>query len=179
METIRTCIGPPLQDSLSRLLGTQNPDMINEALTLYRSKYSTTGLYENVIYPGVPGMLAALVKQDCTLHLVTSKPVVYASKILEYFSILCRFKGLYGSSLEGGNSEKTELIQEALEDQSIDPSLAIMIGDRKHDIEGARANSVGTIGVTWGFGTKQELITASPRFLVDHPSEIPGVVLSL
>jgi phosphoglycolate phosphatase len=169
-------IGPPLQDSLARLLGSDDPSLIERALLLYRERYGTVGLFENRLYEGIHGMLHTLTARNLTLLIVTSKPTVYASRIADHFGISQIFSAVYGSEPVGPNTEKAELIGRALAGEDLNPAETLMVGDRRHDIEGARAWGIGAIAVSWGFGSREELLSARPEFIADHPREIPPCI---
>ncbi len=177
-EAIRAYIGPPFQKALGELLKTDEEAKIKEALSLYRARYGTTGLYENKLYPGVIEMLATLVAQGFRLYIATSKPTVYAARIIEHFNIQRYFAVVYGSDLDGGKTEKGELLHHLLSQERLDSSETLMVGDRKYDIVGAQANGILSMGVTWGFGSRVELMSASPHFLVDRPGDVPDAIRS-
>ncbi len=163
---LRRFVGPPLQETFSVLLETDDPSLVNEAIRLYRSRYGTVGLFENAVYPGIPEGLAALKEDGHRLWVATSKPRPYAERILEYFGLHDRFEKVYGSGLDGGNTGKPDLIKTLLAGERLAAGGTWMIGDRSHDIVGARANGVGSVAVLWGYGTRDELLAASPDHCV-------------
>ena len=160
-------IGPPLYDSFFSLL--QSPVQSNRAVQLYRDRFATVGLYENQVYEGIPAMLSALQQQGHTLWVCTSKPQVFAQKIVQHFQLAPYFAEVYGSELNGDRAHKTALIAHVLTHAGIPAEAAVMTGDRYYDIEGARHNAVRAIGVTWGFGTTAELETAGADALCTAP----------
>ena len=166
------CIGPPLQESFVKLLQTDDPALPLEALRLFRERFGSVGLFENIPYPAIPATLQTL--QDAGLHLfiATSKPAVYARRIVQHFDLDQYFQVVYGSELNGRFTHKNELIHHILQQEKLDPTSTLMIGDREHDILGAKANDVAAAGVTWGYGSPEELSTAGANTLLLHPAEL-------
>lgn len=171
-DLLRSCVGPPLYDSFAELLETQDPATIAEAIRLYRERYAPVGMFENRVYEDVPGGLETLRRNGHRLWVVTSKPHVFARQIVEHFGIAGFFEKVYGSELSGENVDKGDLIGVVLEQESLSPDLVWMIGDRRHDVEGARHNGVDAIGVLWGYGSQEELLAARPRQIVGSMSEL-------
>jgi phosphoglycolate phosphatase len=155
-------IGPPLRGSFATLLGSSDASRIEQAMTLYRERFADIGLFENAIYDGVREMLATLRSHNHRLLLATAKPHVYARRILAHFGVDQHFNGVYGSELDGTRQHKTDLLSYLLERERINPAKhpTVMIGDRSHDIEAARANACGAIAVSWGYGSATELAAA-------------------
>lgn len=170
-------IGPPLRGSFSTLLETTEPANIERAMVLYRERFSETGLFENSVYAGVPEMLATLKARDHRLLLATAKPHVYARRILAHFGLLAAFDGVYGSELDGKRQHKDALLAYLIESEGIDANDCVMVGDRHHDIDAARAIGCKTVGVTYGYGTAAELAHADR--LCDSPAHIGRSVESL
>lgn len=153
------CIGPPLIDSFARLLDGDR-GLAERAVAAYRARYGVVGLFENEVYPGIPRLLDALVTAGRRLVLATSKPRVFAERILEHFDLARRFDAIHGSELDGTRVHKTDLLPWILAREAIDPTTAVMVGDREHDALGARAAGLATIGVAWGYGSRDELVRA-------------------
>ncbi|MEL6764155.1 MAG: HAD family hydrolase [Cyanobacteria bacterium J06607_6] len=170
-------IGPPLQDSF--LTVCETPAQAHRAVQLYRDRFATIGLYENQVYDGVPAMLAALQQQGHTLWVCTSKPQIFAQKIIQHFQLAPYFADVYGSELNGDRAHKAALIAHVLNHASVRPDTAVMTGDRHYDIEGARQNAVRAIGVTWGFGTATELKTAGADALCLSPADFSTVLATV
>ncbi len=166
------CIGPPLQESFAKLLQNDDPQLGQEALRLFRERFSTVGLFENVPYPTISGVLSTLQAAGLNLFIATSKPAVYAQQIVEHFELAHYFKVVYGSELNGRFTHKNELIRHVLQQEKLDPQHTLMIGDREHDILGAKANDVAAAGVTWGYGSPEELSAAGANTLLHHPAEL-------
>ncbi|NGY03859.1 HAD hydrolase-like protein [Solimonas terrae] len=176
---LRRLIGPPTHETFRRLLGTDDMGSIDEAVRLYRERYARVGLFENRLYPGVAEMLEALRMLDCTLFLATSKPIVYARRIVAHYGLTAHFAGLHGAEFDGTRADKTELIGHLLETERLDPEHCLMVGDRKHDILGARANGVRTCSARWGYGEPDEIRAAAPDFECFAAGELPTVVRML
>ena len=150
-------IGPPTRQVVSEILGTSDRDQVERAVAIYRERFSTVGLFENEVYPGMPEVLESLSQQGFALWVCTSKPHVYARKILEHFGLLRWFREVYGCELDGRLAEKTDLLAYLLEREQIDRQRALMIGDRLHDVRAAQHCGVRSLGVTYGFGSIEEL----------------------
>ncbi len=175
-EELRQYIGPPLHISLATLLKTDDPALVQLALTRYRERYATIGLFENTLYPIVPDGLAALRKAQHRLLVATSKPTPYANRILDQFNLAGYFDRVYGAELTGERSDKVELVAFIMAEEGLDPRTTWMIGDRSHDIIGGARNGLRTIGVRWGFGSDAELREANADFIVNDMTEILAIV---
>lgn len=167
---IRRHVGPPLQDTLKNLLGT-NSDQLDAAIVLYRERYARIGYLENVLYPGVRELLETLKGRGLALFVATSKPVVFSRRILEHFGLASYFRGIYGSEFDGRLSDKGELIAHLLRAESLPSARTFMIGDRAQDVLGAISNGVQPIGALWGYGTREELEAAGAQVLCQQPEE--------
>ena len=124
------CIGPPLKASFEKLLGDRRKGEAARALELYRESYESAGIFENVVYSGIPELLNRLKSADARLFLATSKPQVYAVRILEHFGLSGHFEGVYGSEIDDSRSDKAEVIAHAVSSERRESSDSIMIGDR-------------------------------------------------
>jgi len=172
-DELEWCIGPPLLQSLTDLVGESRAA---KALDIFRERFSRIGWKENVAYPGIADTLAHLRAAGTPLYIATSKPQVYATRIIEHFQLGQYFKGIYGSGLDGTRCDKSELLAYAISDSGTHDSVA-MVGDRKHDVIGALANGIQAIGVTYGYGSRTELIHAGADYVVDSPEELVSVLL--
>jgi phosphoglycolate phosphatase len=161
-EELTWCIGPPLRDSFSQLLNTTDDDLLDQALIHYRSRYSVTGMFENVVYAGVPSSLEKVREAGYRVFLATSKPKVFAERILEHFDLTQFFNGIHGSGLDGSLTDKGELIAYILGTESLDPEATLIVGDRKFDILGGKKNGIRTAAVTYGYGSREEIAAANP-----------------
>ena len=171
-ESLRWCIGPPLKDSFAKLLAADDDALAERAVAFYRERFGTVGLFENEVYDGIPEVLEALQKNGHTLYVATSKPVVYAERIIDHFGLHRYFKCIFGSELDGTRSDKTSLISYILQRELIAPSETSMIGDREHDIIGAKENGIYGFGVLWGYGTKDELENSGAHTFFKTPGEL-------
>jgi len=169
-------IGPPLRENLAKLLQSDNKDLIEEGAGYYRERFGEVGVFENEVYLGVSGMLNKLKQEEFLLYIATSKPYPYAVRILEHLNLAQYFDKVYGSEFDGTRSNKGELLAHLLVAEGEKAVNALMIGDRLHDIRAARQNSLAAAGVTYGYGSLQELIDAGADFLVDKPEDIHTVV---
>ena len=166
-------IGPPLKASLAKILNVDADDTLAEqALMAYRERFAVTGLYENHVFEDVAETLAELKRRGYRLFLATAKPTVYAKQILEYFNLAQYFTEIYGSELNGDRTNKGELIQYILEQQGIQADQCIMVGDREHDIFGARHNGIESIAVKYGYGSEIELQQAQPKYTIENFSHL-------
>ena len=161
-------IGPPLKASLAKILNVEADHVLAEqALMGYRERFAVKGLYENHVFEGVAETLAELKRRGYRLFVATAKPTVYAKQILEHFDLAQYFTDIYGSELNGERTNKAELIQYILEQQKLQADQCLMVGDREHDIFGARQNGIDTIAVNYGYGSQEELALAQPKYQID------------
>lgn len=167
-------IGPPLRDSLMARYHLTD-SIADKAVTLYREYFSTNGLFENEIYNGVFELLESLSAQKYQLFIATSKPTVFAEQILKHFKINKYFKTIIGSNLNNTRTDKTEIISHILSVHDLQSRNSIMIGDRKYDIIGAKNNAMQSIGVTYGYGSLEEISTHQPDFIVNNCLELESI----
>ncbi|MBD3918537.1 HAD family hydrolase [Paenibacillus sp. PR3] len=170
-DALKSFIGPPLQVSFRERYGFSE-EQVTEAIAYYREYFSEHGIFENDLYPSMKESLETLIEAGCTLHVATSKPTVFAERILHHFDINSCFKSVAGSFLDGTRSDKSEIIAHVLQDQGIAAVDAIMIGDRKHDLIGASNNQVASIGVAYGYGSLEELTACEPTTIVNDVREL-------
>ena len=169
-------IGPPLLDSFRDFYGFSAEDS-ERAVRYYREYFSRQGLFENEVYDGVPTLLARLKQRGRTLIVASSKPEVYVVEILKHFELYDYFDLVAGATMDPSRSQKADVIRYALARAGItEPSSALMIGDRKHDILGARENGLDALGVLFGYGSREELKAAGAAFLAETPAEIESFV---
>ena len=171
-ESLTWCIGPPLRKSFSLLLDTADEGAVAEALAVYRQRFKTVGMYENEVYAGVQPMLEALQQKGHTLYVATSKPAVFARRIVDHFGLGRFFNGVYGSRLDGELGDKKSLIAHILTREGIEPARAAMVGDREHDMIGAGENGVRGFGALWGYGTREELVASGAYACVAAPAAL-------
>ncbi|WP_422022885.1 HAD hydrolase-like protein [Roseibium sp.] len=175
-QDLRWCIGPPLWHSFRVLLETDDQQKLDEAVAIYRERYSVTGLFENKVIDGIPELLNDLKSKGVKMHVCTSKAHTYAGKIVEHFGLRPFFGSVYGSELDGTRSAKTELIHHILEQERLAPSEVEMVGDRKQDLVGANTNQVAGVGVLWGFGSREELQAETPVLIAEKPADTSGIL---
>ena len=169
-DELTWCIGPPLLPSLKKLVGSD--DLADQALLLYRERFSDVGLFENELYPGIVETLSSIARPGRRLFVATSKPTVYAEPIVKHFGLAGYFERVFGSELDGRRVDKTDLLAYALQTTGVDPSQATMIGDRSHDMVGARNNAMTAVGVLYGFGSEAELVAAGAHRICATPREL-------
>jgi len=177
-EDLRWCIGPPLWESFGVLLETEDRTVQDRAVAFYRERYTTEGLFENTIIEGIERLVADLEESGRRMFVATSKPHAYAARIIEHFGLLPHFGKVYGSELDGTRSAKADLIAFILDKENIAATDCVMIGDRKHDLIGAKANKVAALGVTWGYGSRAELEAEHPAAIFDRPQDLGSWVLT-
>jgi len=164
-DSLYRFIGPPLLDSFQRFYGF-TPEETKQALADYREYYSVKGIFENELTEGCVEMLTRLKEHGCRLFVCTSKPDRYTYEILRYFKIDTFFDGVFAASWDEKLSLKSEILGIGL--STVDnKSESIMVGDRHHDIEGAIANGIDSIGILCGYGSKEELVEAGATYIVD------------
>lgn len=176
LNELRKFIGPPLRDSFKEFYNFDD-DMIKMGIIKYREYFEDKGIYDNKLYDGIIEILQILKENNKKLILATSKPEIYAKEILKYFNIDKYFTFIAGADLEETRVKKGDVIKYALENCKIkDTSSAIMIGDRKHDILGAKENNLKTIGVLFGFGTLEELKEYGADYIAQTPNDIINII---
>lgn len=160
-------IGPPLLESFMEYYGFSET-AAKGAIEKYRERYSTVGIFENVLYDGMENLLKNLVDSGKTLLVATSKPTFFAEKILDYFGIAKYFAFVAGSELDGARTRKSEVIKYALEGIDItDLDACAMIGDRMHDVVGAKESGLESVGVLYGYGSREELEAAGADYIAE------------
>ncbi|MBP3646701.1 MAG: HAD family hydrolase [Clostridia bacterium] len=169
-------IGPPLQDSFQEYYGFSAEDAMR-AVDVYREYFREKGLFENEVYPGVEEMLKSLKAQGKTLIVATSKPEVFAIRILKHFQLDGYFTVIAGATMDSSRSRKGDVIAYALKEAGVtDLSKAVMIGDREHDIIGAKQNGLDSIGVLFGYGDREEMEKAGATYIAPTVEDILSFV---
>jgi phosphoglycolate phosphatase len=171
-DVLVTFIGPPLRDTFAMLLDTSEVSRIEEAMRWYRQRFAATGLYENQVYAGVPAMLNDAQQAAMAMYVATSKPAVYAERIVQHFGLDHHFRQVYGAELDGRREDKADLVAYVLASEGVGAHAAVMIGDRAADVRAAKANGVRSIGVLWGYGSAHELLDAGVDILCKTPAEL-------
>lgn len=169
-DELTWCIGPPLRTSFVQLLGGEHA--ADRAVALYRERFSDIGLYENGVYDGIDEVLTSLGASGHRLFVATSKAHVFADRIIDHFGLRRHFEGVFGAELDGTRVHKSDLLGYALKQASADPARTLMIGDRSHDMIGAKNNGINGIGVLYGYGSRDELLQAGARHVCATPAAI-------
>ncbi len=171
---LRSMIGPPFQETFTEVLGLA-PDDVAAAIDVYRSVYETGGLYDATVYDGIHVTLDSLRGAGHTLALATSKPTESATRVLEHFALRSSFDFVGGAARDGSRHHKADVIAHVLDwhrSQSRSHDAVVMIGDRRYDIDGARAHGMRAIGAGWGYADEGELDAAGAEVILGHPSEL-------
>lgn len=169
-------IGPPLHVALRGLLDTSDSLLIARCVAAYRQHYAKVGVHGHRLYPDIVQTLETLRARGVRLYVATSKPVLFARRILAGLHLDHQFLAIHGSELDGSRADKAELIAHLLTQERLDPQACVMIGDRHFDIVGARANAMRAIGVSWGIGSREELHAAGAYAIVDTPGALPALL---
>jgi len=165
-------IGPPLRDSLATLLGTHERAEVERALALYRERFADVGLFENRPYDGIDAALQAIAATGARLFVATSKPLVYAERIVRHFGLHAHFIAVHGCELDGTREDKRDLLAHLLPHHGVQPAHAVMIGDRGVDMRAARHHGLHALGALWGYGSAEELRSAGAHALCDSPRSL-------
>ncbi|MEK3854933.1 HAD family hydrolase [Cytobacillus sp. FSL H8-0458] len=170
-------IGPPIQVSFAEYYDFDE-EASQKAISYYRERFKAKGMFENELYSSIPFLLKSLKEQQFILVVATSKPTVFSEQILKHFNIDHYFELVVGSNLDGTRTSKTEIIQFILEKYNKNKlEDFIMIGDRMHDIIGANNTGIDSIGVTYGYGSFEELNNVNPNYIVNSVVELKNILL--
>ena len=178
-ESLYRFIGPPLVPSFCEFLG-MSEEEAQDALRLYREYFSVKGLFENEVYPTIPYALEKIKDVGAKLLIATSKPEHYARQILEHFSLDKYFELICGATMDEKRVKKADIISYALASAGVTDEKndsVIMVGDRLHDVEGARANKISSLGVLWGYGSRDELTDAGADYVAANTDEMVKIIL--
>lgn len=180
LDKLEPFIGPPLKDSFMEFYGMEE-EQAEKAIEKYRERFRDTGMFENEVYPGIRRMLKHCKHQGAVLAVASSKPEVFVKKILEHFHLAQYFDVIVGSELDGRRTDKEEVVKEALHQlfpkNDIDYDNTVMIGDRKFDIIGAKDNKVVSVGVSYGYGSMEELQAAGADYIARTVEELEELLL--
>ena len=177
LSTLCPFIGPPLKDSFREFYGMDDA-RAEEAIALTREYFAPKGIFENELYAGIPQLLEALRQGGARIAMATSKPAPFARRIAEHFAIDRYFDLIEGSTLDGTRTTKSEVLRLAIEGLGVtDPARAVMVGDRRFDIEGAAATGIESIGVLYGYGSREELEQAGATHIVADVGELGRLLL--
>lgn len=182
LDKLEPFIGPPLKDSFMEYYNFTE-EQAEEAIEKYRERFQTIGIFENKLYKGIPGLLKYLKSEGRHLAIASSKPTVFVERILEHFKIKRYFDVVIGSELDGTRGTKEEVVKEALnqlfDGKPVDRAQTVMIGDRKFDIQGAKSWFIQSIGVTYGYGSEEELKQAGANYIVKDVKQLQELLLAV
>ena len=172
-EEFKVFIGPPLFDSFRKVVG-MSDEQAEQALTYYRERFSTIGYAENEVYAGIPTLMRSLKKNGAKIAIATAKPQAFAEKIAKKFGFAPYLDALVGPGFDNKHSSKKSIVGRAIEQLG---GVPVMVGDRCFDVDGGKENGIDTIGVTYGYGTREELENAGATHVVDTVDELTDVLL--
>lgn len=173
LSKLRVFVGPPLMEQFMKYTGLDE-ETARQAVVFYRERYTETGIYENRLYPGVQELLQKLRRDGYLLAVASSKPERFVLKVLDYFGLTGYFHEIVGSEMNGSRTSKSEVIEETLKRLGLQNhrEQVLMVGDKEHDVLGARAAGVDCIAVSYGYGTMEELEAAQPLRIVASVEEL-------
>lgn len=178
LDDLLVYIGPPLKWSFIEYAGLSD-EQSEAAVAKYRERFKDIGIFENGVYEGVEGMLDKLQKAGFKLVLATSKPIIFADRILKRYEIDKYFDATFGSEFDGTRTDKAEVIKYAMEQTGAKSEETIMIGDRSHDVIGGNKNNMKTIGVLFGYGDREELLGAGAYKLAKTVAELEDMLINI
>lgn len=176
-ESLYRFIGPPLTEAFGEFFPKER---VQEAIDTYRVYFRTKGMFENTVYDGIPELLRELKERGIPTAVATSKPEEFAVTILKHFGLADYFTVIGGADMEGLRGEKPQVMTYVLDRLGVPPEnrrACLMVGDRKFDMEGAAAFGMTGIGVTWGYGSSEELFSAGALLTADTPEELLALIL--
>lgn len=177
-DELRYFIGPPLYDGFEHVFGV-SPELAIELTDTYRVYYRETGIFECNVYDGVGDLLRELHDNGVKTAVVSSKPKEYLDRLVEHFGLADRLDAVVGPAMDNHNADKTVLVNQALKELMLLPSTVAMVGDRRFDMEGAKAAGVSAVGVLYGYGTEEELCRAGADAICEQVVDLRGYLLPL
>ena len=180
-EELLQFIGPPLVDSMNKYYG-MNEEQAEQAVVFYREYFSQKGMFENSVYEGIEESLKILSESGKKLAIATSKPKVYSVRIVEHFGLADKFEKICGASMDKSRNEKAGVIRYTLEMLGIpdeEKASVLMVGDRRHDIIGAKQNGLDSMGVLYGYGNRNELEEAGADYIAESAMDVAKIILQL
>ena len=177
-EALRCFIGPPLLQSFARFCGFDEAKC-REAVRLYREYFTAGGMFENSVYPGIPEALEGLRDAGFRLAVATSKPELFSREIVAHFGLAGCFEAVCGAAMDETRTEKAEVIRYALDSLGVSPEESLMVGDREHDVLGAKAVGLPCLGALWGYGGREELTDAGASALAETPEGMAELILRM
>ena len=172
-------VGPPIAVSLGRMLAGYGDDRVETALTIYRARYSEVGIYECSAYPGIAAMLDTVRAAGVVMCVATSKRRDYAERVMDFLNLRGYVRGVYGALPGGGLDHKSDLLAHILGAEHFISAECVMLGDRLHDMEAAKANAIRAIGALWGYGGREELEHAGADVIAASPGDVAALVRCL
>jgi len=179
LEALCFAIGPPLRASFARLLDSDRPEVVERAIVLYRERFADVGLFENEPYAGIAETLAVLRSAGARLFVATSKPHVYADRIVRRFGLDAHFEAIHGCELDGTREDKRDLLAHLLPHHALAAPGTVMVGDRGADMIAARHHGLRALGALWGYGSAGELNEAGAHLLCAGPGDVPEALARL
>jgi phosphoglycolate phosphatase len=177
LDLLTKYIGPPFSESLVNY-NHFNPEQVKEAIGYYRERFKEKGVFENTLYPGIKEVFELLIEKGLHIYVATSKPTVFAEQILRNYRLDQYFTCIVGSNLDGTRVHKADVIEEVLlQGNILDRGTALMIGDREHDILGAKKTGLTSLGVEYGFGSFEELEDAGADYVVETVEQLKELLV--
>ncbi len=169
---LRLMVGAPLTTIFGDVLASVDAALVDRAITAYRVRFDAIGIFENDVFPGIPEALRVFRESGHTLHVVTAKPAVMATRVVKHFGIDHYFEEIHGPELTDRGCDKAVLVSAALARTGDRDVEAVMIGDRVDDIRAARAHGIGAVGAGWGYGARSELVDAQPDHIAETVADL-------
>ena len=176
LHELHFAIGPPLRASFARLLSDERRDTVERAVAFYRERFADVGLFENAPYERIAETLAALKSGGAALYVATSKPRVYAERIVRHFGLEAHFEAVHGCELDGTREDKRDVLAHVLPHHGLEAERAAMVGDRGADMAAARHHGLHALGALWGYGSREELLDAGAHQLCELPAGLPASI---
>lgn len=173
LEKLRVFVGPPLLEQFMKYTEVDE-ETARQAVAYYRERYTVTGIFENSVYPGIRELLEVLRRKGYRLAVASSKPENFVNQVLDYFDLTGYFDVIVGSEMNGSRTRKVQVIEETLKRLRLAEhrDQVLMVGDKEHDVFGAREAGVQCVAVSYGYGTMEELEAAKPLRIVDSAEEL-------
>ena len=173
---LRRFVGPPLVPAFMEFYGFSESDA-KQAVAYYRERFKDVGIFENRVYDGIPALLASLKSKGYKSVVATSKPEQFATRIIDHFGLADCFLLVAGATFDGKISSKQEVIEHAIRSLKIENfSDILMIGDRHHDVDGAKSLGIDSLGVLYGYGNREELTEAGATYIAESVSDIEDII---
>ena len=174
---LRPFVGPPLHESFQRFYDFDEATSL-EAVEVFREYYNVAGIFENSVYPGIPELLESLCAAGKTLMLATSKPQTAAERVLSHFGLRQHFRYVTGATADSSLVKKADIIAHVLRTAGLRGEQVLMVGDREHDVLGAKENGMACLGVLWGYGSREELESAGAVGIAKSAEEAKQIILT-